>query len=307
MQTESLAQTKLEIIRLECPNFSASDLKILETEYASGKPHKKRSFWKIDQAGERAFQTIKNFTPHQIYFYHLFKLAERNDEIDRDKRLGVPSAKLASEDYDYWCRADYWTSSEFIGLLLGLSPNYIAPYTRETGSATTEIDEKVLSLKMLLDRSYDLRKLDYRSSPQTLLAWAKSKQIDLPERLIVAAEKFRLFDYDDEDRSIGKEMQDQNVIQLPNTEQATRIEPPVNKKERDSMLKLIIGMAVRAYVYDPTQSRSSIASEISDDLATCGISMDVDTIRKYLKQSAEYLPREAKPNSTKPKPNSRTA
>ncbi len=306
MQKESLFKTKLAIIQLECPEFSESDLKILESEHQSGKRNKKRSFWKIDELGERVYQDIKNFSPHQIYYHHLFKLAERDGEIDRDTRLDLPSSTLTGDDYDYWCRMDFWHTYEFIGLLIGRSPNQIAQYVSEAGPTTTELAHQVLSLKVLLDRSYDMRKIDFRSAPQVLLAWAKGKQIDLPELLVASAGKFGLLDFDEDSQQTETQLQDQNVVQMPNTVQTKNAKPQLHTKERDSMSKLIIGMAVRGYSYDPAQKRSPIASEISDDLAACGISMDVDTARKYLKQSSEYLPRDFKPNSETPKPNSRT-
>ena len=66
----------------------------------------------------------------------------------------------------------------------------------------------------------------------------------------------------------------------------------IGTRERDTLLKLIIGMARDSYNYDPKLNRSSVPQEISNDLAKHGISMDVDTVRKWLKQAAEFLPGE---------------
>ena len=63
-------------------------------------------------------------------------------------------------------------------------------------------------------------------------------------------------------------------------------------RERDSLLKLVIGMAVKGYTYKPGASKSPIPTEIADDLALLGISLDVDTVRKWLKAGAELLPPE---------------
>ncbi len=63
-------------------------------------------------------------------------------------------------------------------------------------------------------------------------------------------------------------------------------------KERDTLLKLVIGMAVRGYAYDPTAKRSATTGEIKSDLDLLGINLDEDTIRKWLKESAERLPRD---------------
>jgi hypothetical protein len=67
-------------------------------------------------------------------------------------------------------------------------------------------------------------------------------------------------------------------------------EKSIGTRERESLLKLVIGMAVCGYGYDPSESRSPQPSAIASDLAKCGVSLDVDTIRKWLKEAAEFLP-----------------
>jgi hypothetical protein len=56
------------------------------------------------------------------------------------------------------------------------------------------------------------------------------------------------------------------------------------------MLKLIIGMAIKGYVYDPKAGRSGTVREIADDLRRAGLALDEDTIRKYLSEAKELLP-----------------
>jgi hypothetical protein len=67
-------------------------------------------------------------------------------------------------------------------------------------------------------------------------------------------------------------------------------EKSIGTRERASLLKLVIGMAVGGYGYDPSESRSPQPSAIASDLANCGVSLDVDTIRKWLKEAVELLP-----------------
>jgi hypothetical protein len=71
---------------------------------------------------------------------------------------------------------------------------------------------------------------------------------------------------------------------------ALKAEQGVSARERDSLLKLIIGMAVAGYVYDPNARRSDKPVEIADDLARAGVPLDVDTVRKWLREAAELLP-----------------
>ena len=67
-------------------------------------------------------------------------------------------------------------------------------------------------------------------------------------------------------------------------------EKPLHTKERESLLKLVIGMAVIGYVYDPSATKSDKPQEIADDLANLGLDLDVDTVRKYLRQGCELMP-----------------
>lgn len=61
----------------------------------------------------------------------------------------------------------------------------------------------------------------------------------------------------------------------------------LHPKEWDSLLKLVIGMAIDAYGFDPKASRSAIHKDISDCLATRGISVNDDTVRKWLNKAKE--------------------
>ena len=100
--------------------------------------------------------------------------------------------------------------------------------------------------------------------------------------------------------------------QLKSVDVATepsRDEEP-NTQTRNSMEKLIIGMAVGGYGYDPRPERSKVTSEICDDLQRLGVGLDQETVLKYLKRGAKHvsdanlkaaLPR---PKSVKTKPKS---
>jgi len=76
------------------------------------------------------------------------------------------------------------------------------------------------------------------------------------------------------------------------TDAATTEAKQLGAKERESLLKMIIGMARGGYVYDPKLKRTSVPQEIASDLAKNGIALDVDTVRKWLREAAEFLPRE---------------
>ena len=65
------------------------------------------------------------------------------------------------------------------------------------------------------------------------------------------------------------------------------VQQPLRSKERDSLLKLVIGMAVDAYGYDPKASRSPAPREIAGHLEGRGLKIDEDTVRKWLNEAKE--------------------
>ncbi|SFO07721.1 hypothetical protein SAMN05216386_2545 [Nitrosospira briensis] len=71
-------------------------------------------------------------------------------------------------------------------------------------------------------------------------------------------------------------------------------EESLKDSERDSLLKLVIGMAVGAYCYNPAALKNDAVSDITKDLEELGISISDDTVRKYLIQAAAKFPQARK-------------
>jgi hypothetical protein len=67
-------------------------------------------------------------------------------------------------------------------------------------------------------------------------------------------------------------------------------ETGLKRRERDSLLKMVIGMAVKGYAYKPNANRNDAVSEIAGDLEKLGISLDPDTVRRYLNEARILLP-----------------
>jgi hypothetical protein len=70
-------------------------------------------------------------------------------------------------------------------------------------------------------------------------------------------------------------------------EQALLAEKPLNTKERESLLKLAIGLAIGGYRYDPKAKRSACVTEMRSDMESNGLSISSDTIRKFLREAAD--------------------
>ena len=73
--------------------------------------------------------------------------------------------------------------------------------------------------------------------------------------------------------------------------------------EKNTMLKLILGMAMAAYQYNPLSTRNSATGNnkgsIKHELEKIGLKIDEDTIRKYLEEAKEIYKKELKKDSRK--------
>lgn len=68
-----------------------------------------------------------------------------------------------------------------------------------------------------------------------------------------------------------------------------KLDKPLGTTERNQLLKMVIGMAIDSYGYDPLAKKNDATKQIADDLAKIGISIDTDTVRKYLKEAANTV------------------
>ena len=76
------------------------------------------------------------------------------------------------------------------------------------------------------------------------------------------------------------------------------LEGTLSTKERYMVLKIIIGMAIKGYNYDPAAAHSVVTKEITDDIRSLGMPIDGDTVRKYLTAAKETV----LPQKTTPQP-----
>jgi hypothetical protein len=65
---------------------------------------------------------------------------------------------------------------------------------------------------------------------------------------------------------------------------------PLEQRERSGMLKLIIGMAVAYYAYEPKAIRNESIKTIQNDLEAKGFKISDDTIRRYLNEAKQLFP-----------------
>ena len=90
-------------------------------------------------------------------------------------------------------------------------------------------------------------------------------------------------------RQLAEAIQKINALE---TEQKPKADlpPNLNPRVKDTLLKMIIGMAIDSYGFVPTQARSPFPGELSGILIGQGLDVTDETIRNYLKQAAALLP-----------------
>jgi hypothetical protein len=70
-----------------------------------------------------------------------------------------------------------------------------------------------------------------------------------------------------------------------------------NVKIQESLLKMVIAMAIDCYRFDPTAKKNTATSDIIEALEKIGLPLAENTIRTHLKNAAELLPRDFTQNS----------
>lgn len=176
-----------------------------------------------------------------------------------------------SPDFDHWVLMPELSVIEATLLSVGADPRYMS--SDDLYKMKKKEPEKLWSALQFLIGRYDLlfrvfpsasmRKLPMRT--KRLHEWFLEAELDIHPDFRAALH--RRFD--------GKA--------------ATNIPKEALETEKASMLKLVAGMAIKGYRYDPHEQRSTTVQEIADDLDRLGISLDLKTIRKWLKESCKLV------------------
>lgn len=223
-------------------------------------------------------------------------------------------------DFTHWAKATYWTIEEAIALSFGKSPGVVNWKKLEQYKHVSPFVAEYAKIRDLATRAKHWKQLYDPVYPGIFLAWAKRNDISYPEELEELVTKYgqnigdwktaydNLKEAFDTLKAQRDELMDETkqILAKRDEKTASLVEErdsllnqvtelsasgkPLNPKERESVFKLIIGMAVKGYSYDPKMARSPTAKEIADDFAEIGLSIDEDTVRKWLKKAAEILP-----------------
>jgi hypothetical protein len=236
----------------------------------------------------------------------------------------------ADADFEHWSKAAYWRLDEAIALSFGKAPEVVSWDKVKDFFDQSPFAKQYCKVADLVFRAAHCRQLSDPVQPGVFLAWAKRNDINYPaelEKQVVArgqevADCKSLYDrvqtqYNElkaQHDAYAAEMQalldshkkqrddlaaERNALRgrveelEKSAERGQAREKLLLARERETALKLIIAMAIRGYVYDPKAKRSDKVSEIVADVDSVGLSLDDDTVRKWLREAAELLPPES--------------
>jgi len=230
----------------------------------------------------------------------------------------------ANADFSHWSKAAHWTLDESIALSFGKAPErvtweHVRPLVAVSPFASQYARRRDLAL-----RAVPWKQLFDPVLPGIFLAWCKRLDLSVPAELTEAVQALGVQIADWQSRyeemkalveKVGNDWMEQAAKQgedwarivgerneqiatlsdrIAELEKAQALasasDKPLGVRERESLLKLVIGMAVEGYRYDARIERSPHVAEIASDLENAGVSLDVDTVRKWLRAAAELLP-----------------
>jgi hypothetical protein len=210
-----------------------------------------------------------------------------------------PPALATDEIFDHWSKAAYWRFEEAAALLLARNPAFFNHKVARNDTARPQILNSYLELHDLIMRANTAKQIDFNYGPGGYIAWAKRNRIAVPEGLEAAVcnHGHQIDDWKGIADRRGAEIAELKA-KLAAVEgdgpkdRAGRPSDAMGVRERDSLLKLVIGMAIKGYAYKPMAGRNAAVTEIAGDLRIMGIPLDEDTVRKYLNEAKDLLPPE---------------
>ena len=178
-------------------------------------------------------------------------------------------------DYDHWAKMPGWTLREAIALI-----------QKRVLRQSNIFDDESHKIEELAYRARDMGQLSDPVLPIVFLSWAKQKNIPIPEKL--ATKVHHSLSQEVDLLSLIREMDELKA----HVEKNASLEKSLSARERQTLYKMIIGMAKDAYGYDSKVSRSPFPKELEGILDGLGISVSDDTVRDKLKEASEFLPQD---------------
>lgn len=179
-------------------------------------------------------------------------------------------------DFGHWSRMSRFTVDELLCLSVGVEPDRFPP-TLLTSLREDDPDKLWPVLRFLSRRREQFIRVfwfgddERRVSPREFLNWVDRVDLEAHPEFLRLLRQFH-------GKGVGSSA-------------ATPTEaPPPDRREIDSIAQLFTAMAIDQLGYDPKQAKSPIPKEIADLAASMGLSVTPETVRKFLRLGASFIP-----------------
>lgn len=225
-----------------------------------------------------------------------------------------PTRKIKSNPENFlelYATLDGWTESEAVLLSLSIDPR--EPFTGLDHRKIRTLNDipGYASRIFMLARAVVAFGWHGFILPSDFVKWANSKHLSIPSKLISAVQKTKpitgfTIREQNPNAIVFKEkteaekwlhesnMSELNALRFRYQEDRVKIrkkraEENINPKSRTSLLKIVIGVAVDKYRYDSKANVTYTASQIQSSVERAGLTIDDDTVRRWLREAAELL------------------
>ncbi|MDR5755598.1 hypothetical protein [Caballeronia sp. LZ035] len=179
-------------------------------------------------------------------------------------------------DFRYWVALDKWTAKEAALLLDAKDPRRHPTFSIRSKTTQPEY-ETARQIAAVIRRTnwgrrYGICKWEVKEDPLYICDAVRRAGFSLPVQLV---------------HELAKRQTRGESRATPRFDDAKMNKSAVTK-ERQAMLKLIIGLAMGGYRLDPDAPRNSHAKEMRIDLERAGVPLDDATIKKYLDEARRF-------------------
>ena len=176
-------------------------------------------------------------------------------------------------DYNYWSKMPSFSLDEATCLTIDFEPKHFDEklFTAIAKDACnySHIPEFFFKRKEQIDRNFYLSYHNQKVSFEELYKWVKLIELEVPKEFLTSFQR----------------------IANRSKNQGDAIKPErFDNREKASLAQLLTALAISEYGFVPSDARSPIPKEIQDMCAKLGLEISDDTIRKYLKLDASFLP-----------------
>jgi hypothetical protein len=224
-------------------------------------------------------------------------------------------SEIKNADFHEWARKAYWSAEECVALIFRKDPHQCNRQKIEDIFPADLADSFAQDLADSFAQNYIAaheqilaaqrnKELPERIRPIEFLAWARQYKNDFSYFLVpyllekaVSANELDIAQLQDRYEKLRRENQrlryEMDRLRAAADAAPTPEPKEVTTRQRSSLLKMVIAMAMAKYGYDRIK-RNTAAGDIADEIQAREMELSEDTVRGFLQDAAdEVLPKQA--------------